>query len=78
MENEYDEPDEFYGVPLEQFNSMHLLSQLDEDEICYLRSLIMCKVYDIADDNLKSFDQANSILAGFRGTSRQSQQSAPK
>ncbi len=76
--DEYEEPNEFYGVPLEQFTSRHLLNQLDEDEICHLRSLVMCKVYDILDEDLKSLNQANVILSGFRGSNQRSQQSAPK
>jgi hypothetical protein len=77
MDN-YEEPDDFYGVPLEEFASAYLLNQLDDDEVCYLRSLIMCKLYDIADQSDKSLDQASVILSGFRGANRQPRPSVPK
>jgi hypothetical protein len=72
------EPDDFYGVPLEQFNCDDLLQQLDIDEVFYLRSLIMCKLQDMAEETIDSFDQANVILAGYRGTNQQSRPSVPK
>lgn len=76
--NEYQEPDDFYGVPLEQFLDQDLLEQLDIDEVFYLRSLIMCKMQDLIDKSIDSLDTANAILSGFRGTNQQSRPSVPK
>lgn len=76
--NEYQEPDDFYGVPLEQFLDQDLLEQLDIDEVFYLRSLIMCKMQDLIDKSIDSLDTANAILSDFRGTSQQPRPSVPK
>ncbi len=76
--DDYQEPDDFYGVPLEQFTSDDLLDQLDIMEVYYLRSLIMCKMHDIMDEKMDSLEQANAILSGFLGTNRQSRPSVPK
>lgn len=77
MDN-YEEPDDFYGVPLEEFASAYLLNQLEDNEVQYLRSLIMCKLYDIQDGDMKSLEQANVILSGFRGANQQPRPSVPK
>ena len=75
----HEEPNEFYGVPLEEFVSPYLLSQLEPEDIPYLRTIVMCKLYDAQEDKVaQHIQQANAILDGFRGTSRESQRSAPK
>jgi hypothetical protein len=74
-----DEPDEFYGVPLEQFASPYMLNQLEPEDIPYLRTIVMCKLYDLEEDSLGSYEQlTQSILSDYRGTSRVSPKSAPK
>lgn len=76
--DDYQEPDDFYGVPLEQFTDDGLLEQLDANELCYLRALIMCKLQDMVSETIDSLDEANAILSGFRGTNQQSRPSVPK
>lgn len=75
----HEEPNEFYGVPLEEFVSPYLLSQLDKEDIPYLRTIVMCKLYDAQEDLIDQHSQqVRVMLDGFRGTSRESQRSAPK
>jgi hypothetical protein len=76
--DDYQEPDELYGIPLEQFQSIELLRQLEFEDVMYLRSLVMCKLLDIEDAKIKSLDDAAAILSGFSGTNRQSRPSVPK
>ena len=75
----FEEPDEFYGVPLEEFASPYLLRQLEPQDLPYLRTLVMCKLFDIEEENLNKYRAAAmSILDDYRGTNRESQRSAPK
>ena len=75
----YEEPDEFFGVPLEEFVSPYLLKQLEPQDVPYLRTLLMCKLYDSIEDDFSEHAAAvKVILDGYRGTNRLSQKSAPK
>lgn len=74
-----DEPDEFYGLPLERFADPYVLSQLEPDDIPYLRTIVFCKLYDVLDVDIDQYQAvAQSILSDFRGTNRLSPKSAPK
>lgn len=77
--DQYQEPDDFYGVPLEQFASPYMLNQLEPEDIPYLRTIVMCKLLDIREDELQKYEQlTQSILGDYHGTNRVSQRSAPK
>lgn len=75
----FEEPDDFFGVPLEEFVSPYLLNQLEPQDIPYLRTLVICKLYDSIEDDVSKYAiAAQSILDDYRGTNRESQRSAPK
>lgn len=83
MDNKYDylfdEPDEIFGIPLEEFNSPHLLAQLDEQEISVLQTLVICKIYDQIEERIDTAASVTDvILSDYCGTNRQSRPSAPK
>lgn len=77
--DQYQEPDDFYGVPIEQFASPYMLNQLEPEDVPYLRTIVMCKLLDIHEDELSKYETiAQSILGDYRGTNRVSQKYVPK
>mgnify|MGYP006298859969 CR=1 FL=1 len=77
--DKFEEPDDFYGVPLEEFVSPYLLNQLEPEDIPYLRTLVICKLYDVEERQIARYHAlASSILDGYRGTNQSLQKSAPK
>ena len=77
--DQFEEPNEMYGVPIEQFTSPHLLKQLDGEEVLFLRSLVMCKIYDLVEQDIdKAKIVASVILDECRGSNPASRSSAPK
>ena len=59
---DFEEPDQFYGIPIEHFHKKQLLDQLDKDDLPYLRTIVMCKMYDLLEERLTDLSLANSIL----------------
>lgn len=59
---DFEEPNEFYGIPIEYFHKKHLLNQLDKEDLPYLRTIVMCKMYDLLEERLTDLSLAGSIL----------------